>query len=135
MCGACENLLSYREGETVQVVEKTGDPERIGRVAELDRVLGVSVLWEDGTRKWFHYDLWCPLNFDLGFSFVLTDASRFQPTGNSAAAPSAGDALPPPSKRIKFLSAEGRQEQEIRRAAECGACVLPLKGWEGVIVD
>ena len=84
MCGLDQGLVSYQVGEIVQVVEEKGSPKRYAVVDEIDPIHGVAVLWEDGKRSWFGYDLWCPLSFDRGFSMVLAaDPAGFQPTSKT----------------------------------------------------
>ena len=83
MCGGHEALVSYREGEVVKVVDTKGDSPRIAKVTELHKELGVGVLWLDGSRTWYHYDLWCPFEFDRGFSMILADEKLWQPIESS----------------------------------------------------
>ena len=71
-------LVSYRSGDIVEVVEEEGGEVRVGRVEGLDQP-GVQVVWEDGTRKWFPYDLWSLENFDNGFS-ILTSQLLAKPS-------------------------------------------------------
>lgn len=66
-------MVSYRESDVVAVVEATGEASRTGKIDALDKAWGVAVTFADGHRKWFAYDLWCPLQWEKGFSMVLTN--------------------------------------------------------------
>ena len=79
MCGACggDSLVSYRDGDVVEVTSQTR--VYVGRVEEIDKKWGVAVIDERGRREWYALDLWCPMNFDTGFSVIRVDASRFVP--------------------------------------------------------
>ena len=73
MCG-CDSIVSYRPGEIVNV-SRNGEPSQLGMIDDVDHLWGVRVVWTDGRREWFSYDMWCPLSFDRGFSMILTDGS------------------------------------------------------------
>ena len=92
MCGACltESLVSYRPGEVVEAFAGPSSDARVGRIADIDPNWGVAVSWSDGSNHWFEYEL-VPANFEKGFSMVITDASRFKPSGDANAGPAAED--------------------------------------------
>lgn len=80
-------MVSYREGDVVNVVKSTGETPHHGVVDALDNAWGVAVVFEDGSREWFAYELWCPLQFEKGFSMVLADEANFRPVDGFATPP------------------------------------------------
>ena len=118
MCGACaaEPMVSFRPQEVVKVCDHVGGATRVGRIAETDAKWGIGVMWEDGNRTWYPYDMWCPDRFSSGFTMVIVDDALFQPAaGFTPARPEMGRGWlpkPPAANRPQYA-------QPVSQVEEC----------------
>ena len=124
MCGACGGgpLVSYQPGDVIEHRARDGASCRVGKVEDLDDRWGVAVVWENGERSWFSYNLFCPINFSTGWSMTLADTNRYHTTPDYCLDPpevGRGWLPAPPAKRRRRMAARQQQEHLQEQVQEC----------------
>lgn len=89
MCGACakEPICHLYPPDVVRIKDRAGATPKIGKVDAIDTKWGIGIVFSDGGRTWYSYDMWCPTNFGSGFSCICVDEDLFELMPGAIVAP------------------------------------------------